>query len=413
MLPSFNNPLNPEIREVAIAHVANGVKCAMAAFLRDRRYNLQEIVDEQKREPWRICEDIRTDANPATCRKCPTGQWHGVVEEPTASGKRYKWGCINIPGPNSSPKDWAKFDQGRRFALDPNKKSSVEIQLTASNAGRIDYTRINRKDLNLGPLTQFISGGNASDPFPSLSASAKGTNTVVVSFAMEQKIDFPDDKKVQDPKKAVTASPGQLMQIVQANRQKQATLQTPMVADDSSPSGKGKVLVFGPDQFESDCATDEAFILGKLTKPPGDRTTYVDYLGIKKLINKLLDDVERDIYTGSPELALDQLTLTSQFQLTLEASAGTYHILRIVPVVVPPTVKLSPDRTHQLKITLKGAQQTVSKDNSIDLKDLCAKALGGNGKEVDDINRYCGTPRAKHLQQVIEKLDSQKTTTSQ
>lgn len=417
MLPSFDSPLNPEIREVAIAHVANGVKCAMAAFLKDRRLNLQEIVDEQRKEGWRVCKDPKADPkNPATCKRCPNpNHWYGVKETKIGSTTHYSRDCVDIPGPRTPSSVWAKFEQGRRFALDRNKKASVEISLNATNTGRIDYTKINRKDLNLGPLTQFISGGNNSDPFPSLSASAKATNTVVVSFAMEQKIEFPDDEKPDELAKP-SASPQAVMSDISKRRQKSPQELADATAVEQSQGGNKVLNIFGPEQFESDCATNEAFIKGKLLKPKGDKTTFVDYLGIKKLLNKLLDDVERDIYTGTPELALDQLTLTSQFQLTLEASAGTYHILRIVPVVVPPTVKLSPDRTHQLKITLKGGQQSIYKDINSDLENLCYKNLGaknGDPRVPDIAAEYCKNPQAKHLQYLIEKLDSQKTTTTQ
>ena len=417
MLPSFNNPLNPEIREVAIAHVANGVKCAMAAFLKDRRHNLQEIVDEQRKEGWRVCKNPKLSPKDVACVKCPRPdtQWWGVKETKIGSTTHYSRGCVDIPNPRSPSGVWAKFEQGRRFALDRNKKAAVEISLNATNTGRIDYTRINRKDLNLGPLTQFIAAGSNTDPFPSLSAAAKATNNVVVSFAMEQKIEFLDEEKLDDLTKP-SASPQAVMQNIQTARQKSPQELSDATASEQSQGGNKVLNIFGPEQFESDCATNEAFIKGKLLKPKGDKTTYVDYLGIKMLLNKLLDDVERDIYTGTPELALDQLTLTSQFQLTLEASAGTYHILRIVPIVVPPTVRLAPDRTHQLKITLKGSQQSVYKDINNDLENLCYKNLGaknGDPRLPDIAAEYCKNPQAKHLQYLIEKIDSQKSTTTQ
>ena len=45
------------------------------------------------------------------------------------------------------------------------------------------------------------------------------------------------------------------------------------------------------------------------------------------------------------------LVLTSSFNLVLEVTAGTNHIFRFFPVVIPPQMGLKKDQTHSLKMS--------------------------------------------------------------
>jgi hypothetical protein len=82
----------------------------------------------------------------------------------------------------------------------------------------------------------------------------------------------------------------------------------------------------------------------------------VDFLALKRFIENFVTEQEQRVYKGQPEVSLDSLVLTSEFQIIFDATAGTQHLLRILPVLQPPVLGLAPDHTHSLKLTFAGAR---------------------------------------------------------
>jgi hypothetical protein len=145
---------------------------------------------------------------------------------------------------------------------------------------------------------------------------------------------------------------------------------------------------------------------------PDDKTT-IDYLALKKLLNNVIERQESQIYRGVPDLTLNTLALTSSFELTLEASAGTQHFFRIVPVLVPPIADIKPDHTHQLKITLTGRKQKGDNQLSKKLAQSCkdrvkpsATAPTGSSADKARTKEFCETEPGLLLESIIQAIGS-------
>lgn len=448
LLPGFDNPLSPDIRDLRIAHVANGVKCAMHAFLIDRQLNLLEIIDEQKKEGRRRCEDPTINSanvSTPTCKnECPAGQWYAVsqcyykigIKDPkpadcqpiatwrdingkdrttnaTLFKKDYLRHCTAIPVQprkdvhddyNENKEAWTDFQSSRRFALDPNQKSTIKITMNSANSAKVDYSKIDAKSLNIGSIGNILAVGTtagAQVAFPSLTATGKYTNNAAITFVMAQQLD--EDHIIEKQRSALRKefALAKRAEIAKSgNGPGVPGVPVAFVSDPPPPRSKAEPLY---EQFESDCMKNGSYILAKPFKEDDDETTYVDYLGIKRLLNKLVDDVERDVYSGSPETTLSQLVLKTEFQLTLEAGAGFNHILRIVPVITPPTFKLTPDNTHTLEITLVGLKEAGQRKIGEDLEQLCRRNIGATQTDAEEKvkTEYCRSPLARQLQALI------------
>jgi hypothetical protein len=75
-----------------------------------------------------------------------------------------------------------------------------------------------------------------------------------------------------------------------------------------------------------------------------DNTTRIEFLGVKNLLHNIVGDQDKAIHKGIPDVTLSALNLTSNFQIAMEAQAGTSHFFRIVPVLVPPNTEVKLDR---------------------------------------------------------------------
>jgi hypothetical protein len=155
-----------------------------------------------------------------------------------------------------------------------------------------------------------------------------------------------------------------------------------------------------------------------------DDSTRIDYLALKALLNKVVEEQENAVYHGIPDLTMSQLVLTSSFELTLEVSAGTSHFFRIVPLLAPPNTDLKADHTHLLKITLNGKKQKGDPQLSKNLAQSCHQRLddksekAGNGAASattrasragggsTKAGAICDTDAGKLLESMIEALQN-------
>jgi hypothetical protein len=106
-----------------------------------------------------------------------------------------------------------------------------------------------------------------------------------------------------------------------------------------------------------------------------DSTTRIDFLALKGLLTNVVEVQEKTVYRGVPDLTLSQLVLTSSFNIVLEASAGTRHFFRIVPLLAPPTTDIRADHTHSLKVTLSGKKNKGDKQLAKKLVDSCRERV--------------------------------------
>ncbi len=140
-----------------------------------------------------------------------------------------------------------------------------------------------------------------------------------------------------------------------------------------------------------------------------DASTRIDYLALKKILNRVIEEQEARVYAGIPDVTLSSLNLTSSFQITLEASAGTTHFFRIVPLLAPPTTDIKFDHTHMLKITLNGKKNKGDKGLSKKLYDSCrervvansGRSVGGADEPVD----FCASEAGQLLEAIVQAVE--------
>jgi len=131
----------------------------------------------------------------------------------------------------------------------------------------------------------------------------------------------------------------------------------------------------------------------------------LDYLALKEYIEKIVVEEERKVYKGTPDMSLDSIVLTSEFQIVFDATAGTQHLLRILPVLQPPVLGLNPDHTHSLKLTFSGAKTRALASNARSLVQRCLDRL----KFVADAANVCQQPQAIYFESVIEAVENSKS----
>ena len=128
------------------------------------------------------------------------------------------------------------------------------------------------------------------------------------------------------------------------------------------------------------------------------------------MLHNVVEKQDDAIYRGVPDIALSALTMTSAFQITMEAQAGTKHFFRIVPVLVPPNTEVKLDHTHTLKITLNGKKGKADKQNSKRLAESCRERVpyvrdvndsdGPTGPNAHD--DLCNTQQGQLLEALIQ-----------
>jgi hypothetical protein len=263
--------------------------------------------------------------------------------------------------------------QTRRFELDHTQLASVELTLNATTSGTVNYSKLDLGALGFNNATSVISVGNSTLPYPSVSGTAKGSNIVDLTLSMAQTVETPD-QVLRDPKtgKILTNKKGQTLSALATN--------FPYFDDPKYKAMRDRCMA------------------------PNENGVIVDYVGLKNWLMHLLNEEETSVWSGAPEVYLDQVVLTTSFEISANASVGVNRVLTLVPVVGVPTVGFIPDHSHQLKITLHGYKNTPSpvtatKDavvaeakNKANLIQQCQKDVGG----------ACTDPKELLLEKIIQ-----------
>jgi hypothetical protein len=211
-----------------------------------------------------------------------------------------------------------------RFELDPSQQATIQLTLNTSTLGGINYSKIDAAALantfGVSSAASVIAIGSSTSglPFPSASASVKGTNQVDLNLTMDQTIE-------------------QTRPLIWTK--------------------KGKPL---SNLKKDDVPKDQNEKFLERCQSPNEEGVVIDYLGIKQWLVHLLSEEEGSIWRGTPEVYLDNIVLTTTFDIQADVSFGVTHFLRLVPVVGVPTVEYKPDNYHTLKVTFHGYKNTPS-----------------------------------------------------
>ena len=459
--PRFDSILNPEIRSLRSVEVVDAVRCAVSEFLNERYW---EIIAEagartekfcpgsgkswqframhRPKENGKISEKCKPsntagDADPVNCspayhiwkyvryqpkegRKLPTRP------EKDGSNPTYWKNCVPnggcVPGTIPKGNNACALDDDSRFALDANSNASIELTLTANNQGFMNYTRIDREQL--GWLKNFIAGGNdpPGTPFPSLQIKSKAQNVASMKIVMPQSRwieEAEQSKAVKDLETTAKVAMKQKAELEfnedrelrrllkryleeQLSEEEKKNLRTKLFLEKDSPER-------GLQEPERSVYTAQALKALQNEQNAGFERECgrrdVDFAGLRRLLKKFVVEREQELFEGAPEVSLDEMVLTTSFQIVLDASAGTYHIFRFFPLLVPPTLNINPDHTNQLKITFKGVKGRANPRNREALRQKCLTRLQG----VIGASSECNTPNSLLLESLIEAVESSKS----
>lgn len=360
-----------------------------------------------------------------------------------------------------------------RFALDKTQQSTITLQLTGTNTGIAFYDTINAA--GLGPLENIIAAGNRSigAVFPKADFTGKGTTNFEMAVQMPQTIFTPGlivRNEEETPKKPAYKGGTAPIDADQA-RAAQTRLQElgyGVSADGAYGEGTERAIrEFQKDrslnatgQLDSDtlntlfaregggrAPTNPDLDDGDATIKPGkdyltskevrliksnpptkkftygcggdgslhlDQQTDIDYLALKDMLLKVVFDQNDQVrYQGGPEVSLDQLTLTTSFQIILDVSAGTKHIFRLFPMVTAPQMGVRAEHVHQLKIVLKGQKRKGDVNEALRVEQSCLELVtnrksGMPPKGIDDPVKFCKSPTGKLLTKISDSLENNK-----
>jgi hypothetical protein len=446
--PRFDSLLNPDIRELRSVEVVDGVRCAVASFLLERfdeghkaalakaanarcqvtdaawRFKAMKLdqTPNSLTEGQCILSDDPKDADPVNCNpayhawsyeryqkrdnisnKSPADI--ATIELKTRpSGRRDcapNGGCP--PGTVPKGNGACSLEDGSRFALDPNSSATIELSLTASNTGSMAYTRLDPEQM--GWLQRVVASGNnpPGTPFPSLTLKSKAQNIVNMQIVMPQSPWIAESKPSKGVRDSIEAAKEAIKKktLQEQRTQRQKIILRNLFAESEIPEVPA---------VERPAYTPQALkaLQNEQNKGYEENCTtrrQTDFVGLKHLLKKFVAEREDALFEGAPDVSLDQMVLTTSFQLILDASAGTYHIFRFFPVLVPPTLNLNPDHTHQLKITFKGVKGRANPRNREALRQKCLTRLQG----VVGATQECNTPNSLLLESLIEAVESTKS----
>jgi hypothetical protein len=308
-----------------------------------------------------------------------------VSKRPDAKGTTKPFQCEPNggcpPGTLTQKNGSCAPDDRSRFALDPNGNTKIELTISAVNTGSMNYQKIDATRLDLFP--SIIVPGNSAlgFPFPALKATNKNTNRVALTVVMPQGLLKAD--QMDDHTKQVVAHLGQIDTSVYwsgaVGKDRLYELTAEVLAE----------LTDANEEYKNKCAANPL---------------KVDFLALQRYIGRIVDEQEQQIFAGPPQIALDSMVLTSEFQLIFDATAGTQHLLRIVPVLQPPVLGLNPDHTHNLKITFAGGKARALATGGISLIQRCIARL--RNTPAAERARECNTPEAIQREAVIEALEN-------
>ena len=128
------------------------------------------------------------------------------------------------------------------------------------------------------------------------------------------------------------------------------------------------------------------------------------------MLDHVVEEEDKRVYGGLPDVTLNQLTLTSAFNLVFEAQAGTYGIFRFVPLLVPPNSDIKKDKSHSLRIALKGKKNKAKPggDNTASklLTESCRQRLG------ESSSTFCESEQGQFAEIMIQTLEKNGSTAS-
>ncbi len=202
--------------------------------------------------------------------------------------------------------------------LDPNRGAQVQLKLTTDVQGSVSYLGVNLKTLGLTSLASLVTTNNNA-PSLQLKAQGKSTQTSQVDFILPQTTsDF------------IYSSPPSALPGVKPPKWQKLPLGLRLpTLQECSRGGPAKQLL----QY-----TWFRLWLSAALQRYKDRLGEEGYGGISTAF------VDR--------VCQPKLTVTTQFQLLFDISAGT-NILQLVPIILPisgANVDVSPDYTHYLQI---------------------------------------------------------------
>ena len=132
----------------------------------------------------------------------------------------------------------------------------------------------------------------------------------------------------------------------------------------------------------------------------------IDYLGLKNILVKLIEEQSHQMYSGIPDITLDSLVLTVSFEIVIDMTTGAATIFRMFPVIVPATVDFKPDHIHTLKVTLHGVKNKTPV-NAKNLYESCRKRLGT--KTLNPKEDVCSTQIGQLLESIANSSSNAST----
>ena len=310
-------------------------------------------------------------------------------------------GCV--PGTVPKGNDTCTLEDDSRFALDPNSSATIELNLTANNSGSMAYTRLDAE--HLGWLERYVAPGNSppGTPFPSLTIKPKATNVVSMQIVMPQSPYIAEEKQPDHIQQNIEKVKEAIRKTTQKRAEEIERLKSLFIQ-------QGLPRIEVPRKLDADepVYTPQALRALQSEKNRGYEENCgrrdIDFAGLKHLLRKFVAEREDELFSGQPEISLEQMVLTTSFQIQVDASAGTYHIFRFFPVLIPPTLSLNPDHTHQLKITFKGVKNRGNPRNREALRQKCLTRLQGVVGGASE----CNSPTSLLLESLIEAVEANK-----
>ncbi len=162
----------------------------------------------------------------------------------------------------------------------------------------------------------------------------------------------------------------------------------------SKPKAKGLYQ----NEYAKHCGLDD----NRLIVSPN---TEIDYLGLKNILNKLVEEQASQLYSGVPDITLDTLTLTVSFELSLDFTGGAATVFRLLPTLAPATFDFKPDHTHTLKVTLHGLKNKTPA-TARNLVESCRKRLGIGSSKTAPKDDVCGTEIGQLLESIANATSS-------
>jgi hypothetical protein len=204
--------------------------------------------------------------------------------------------------------------EGPEF-LDPNAGAQVQLKLTTDLQGSVTWLGIDLKGLGLGAVAALVTQANKT-PSLQLKAQGKSTETSQVDFVIPQTTDNLVYQKITPVLDKVT---GKMVDYQPRDLPK--SLQLPK---------------------EKDCSHGLQYTWFRLWLSDA----------MQHYKNRLGPDVYGPGATFADHVCQPKLTISTQFQLLFDISAGT-NVLQAVPILLPVSglnVDASPDYTHFIQI---------------------------------------------------------------